>query len=354
MSITSGISMRPFHVGARRSSQRAGGWLFALALWLALAVPAAASEEPFTPGWVLDPAGSELTLEAVREDASIASLAFTRLSGEIDAAGRATIRIGLDEIETGRDLNDVRLRFGVFETFLHPEAVITATLDGALADTLARGGRAEITLSFALDLAGVRERFEAPVIAERIAETVVQVRSRAPVAVAAAAFGLDANIDKLEETTGARIARSGAVAFSVSFRRGTGAGAQPRADQLSEAACAERLEELSSARQIGFAAGSAALDPASRGFLIEVADTVRRCQGIAIEVEGHTDAAGRGADNQRLSEARAGAVARFLTAQGLAANRVSAVGYGELRPIAPNDTPANRARNRRIEFVIRK
>jgi outer membrane protein OmpA-like peptidoglycan-associated protein len=77
-----------------------------------------------------------------------------------------------------------------------------------------------------------------------------------------------------------------------------------------------------------------------------------------IVVEGHTD--GKGADdyNQKLSEARAGAVKSYLLAHGTVAERVTVVGWGERKPIAPNerpdgsDDPDGRQRNRRVEIVV--
>jgi outer membrane protein OmpA-like peptidoglycan-associated protein len=73
-----------------------------------------------------------------------------------------------------------------------------------------------------------------------------------------------------------------------------------------------------------------------------------------ITVDGHTDDVGGEADNQRLSEARAASVVRWLTEHGVAASRLSAHGYGETRPAYPNDTAANRAKNRRIEISVEK
>ena len=71
-----------------------------------------------------------------------------------------------------------------------------------------------------------------------------------------------------------------------------------------------------------------------------------------ITVEGHTDNVGSDADNQRLSEARAQAVVRWLVQHGVAASRLTAQGLGETRPAYSNDTPADRAKNRRIEIIL--
>ena len=74
--------------------------------------------------------------------------------------------------------------------------------------------------------------------------------------------------------------------------------------------------------------------------------------GAVIEVGGHTDATGSTELNQALSQLRAEAVRAALIAQGVDAARLRAVGYGESRPVADNDTDEGRARNRRVELAI--
>ena len=72
-----------------------------------------------------------------------------------------------------------------------------------------------------------------------------------------------------------------------------------------------------------------------------------------VVITGHTDSTGSAAYNQRLSERRALAVARYLQAQGVDPRRIEAVGMGESMPIASNATPEGRAQNRRVEIRIR-
>jgi outer membrane protein OmpA-like peptidoglycan-associated protein len=72
----------------------------------------------------------------------------------------------------------------------------------------------------------------------------------------------------------------------------------------------------------------------------------------AIDVEGHTDNQGDDAHNKDLSQRRAAAVVRYLASRGVAAARLTAVGYGEERPVADNATKAGRAKNRRVEFRL--
>ena len=71
-------------------------------------------------------------------------------------------------------------------------------------------------------------------------------------------------------------------------------------------------------------------------------------------VEGNTDSVGGEAYNQKLSERRAEAVKDVLVKSGIEGDRLSTVGYGETRPIAPNDTEEGRAKNRRVSIDVVK
>ena len=73
---------------------------------------------------------------------------------------------------------------------------------------------------------------------------------------------------------------------------------------------------------------------------------------MKVQIDGHADATGSDAYNQKLSERRANAVKNYLVKSvGIEASRLSAVGYGESKPAYPNDTKDNRAKNRRVEFT---
>jgi len=71
-----------------------------------------------------------------------------------------------------------------------------------------------------------------------------------------------------------------------------------------------------------------------------------------IEVGGHTDDVGDDASNLSLSQRRAEAVRNYLIQSGISAARLTAKGYGETQPQVPNDSDANRAKNRRTEFLV--
>lgn len=76
-----------------------------------------------------------------------------------------------------------------------------------------------------------------------------------------------------------------------------------------------------------------------------------QCPDSRIQITGHTDSRGTEGSNKRLSEARANAVIRYLISKGVPDTRLSAVGFGEERPIADNSSEAGQASNRRIEFI---
>lgn len=117
--------------------------------------------------------------------------------------------------------------------------------------------------------------------------------------------------------------------------------------------CQEKLREAVRTGIIGFDRASALLTGASTQTLDRLAAIARNCPGVRIEIEGHTDSEGTPERNQGLSERRAQSVLNYLTRRGgVEATILSAVGYGEMRPVAPNDTAENRARNRRIEFTV--
>lgn len=114
-----------------------------------------------------------------------------------------------------------------------------------------------------------------------------------------------------------------------------------------------KKKQIALRRQISFATGSDEILPNSELLLLEVADALLRNPDIElVEIQGHTDSRGNHGLNMRLSQARAEAVQEWLTKHGVEPARLMAKGYGPTRPLAPNITQQNRARNRRVQFKI--
>ena len=106
-------------------------------------------------------------------------------------------------------------------------------------------------------------------------------------------------------------------------------------------------------QKIHFELNSATIKGDSFTLLEEIADFFIRNKNIKkAEIQGHTDNSGTREINQRLSQDRAESVRSWLTSHGVESGRLTAKGYGSSRPLAPNVTPANRARNRRVQFLV--
>lgn len=115
--------------------------------------------------------------------------------------------------------------------------------------------------------------------------------------------------------------------------------------------CNDQFNEILSNTKVRFATGSATIDRGNEDLLQRLAETARSCSGD-LNVVGHTDSRGAADANQALSLARAQAVGDALVQLGIESSRVSAKGVGESNPIAENETPEGRARNRRIAITV--
>jgi OmpA-OmpF porin, OOP family len=129
---------------------------------------------------------------------------------------------------------------------------------------------------------------------------------------------------------------------------------KPAAAPVDPAVCQQLFTDLLGRRTIQFETGQATLDPDSIGLLDRLTETALRCPTATIEIVGYTDSDGDASSNQTLSERRAQAVVDYLVKAGMPADRFKPVGYGSAQPIAANDTDEGKARNRRIDFVVRQ
>jgi outer membrane protein OmpA-like peptidoglycan-associated protein len=132
------------------------------------------------------------------------------------------------------------------------------------------------------------------------------------------------------------------------------AAAEAEAKRKAEVtACQDKLREIASKDGITFKTNGTEIDKRVLATLDELVQTAKSCANVVITVEGHTDSTGSEEANKRVSQRRAQAVVDYFIGAGLDANYVKAVGYGNTRPIATNDTARGRAQNRRIQFTVR-
>lgn len=103
---------------------------------------------------------------------------------------------------------------------------------------------------------------------------------------------------------------------------------------------------------INFQTDGFTLTPASRQQLTQIADKLKACPDPRVSVVGHTDNSGNDGINIPLSNNRAKSVADYLVSQGVVENRVTSKGVGSAEPIAPNNTPAGKAQNRRVDITV--
>ncbi|WP_292533008.1 OmpA family protein [Methylocystis sp.] len=117
--------------------------------------------------------------------------------------------------------------------------------------------------------------------------------------------------------------------------------------------CGAALSRLIAKSPIVFASDDSTIAPESAPLIDAIAATALRCQGASLEVAAHTDNVGIAEVNMGRSKRRAQAIVDRLLKAGVDPFRVTSVGYGGERSIAPNDSDENRARNRRVEIVVK-
>jgi outer membrane protein OmpA-like peptidoglycan-associated protein len=103
---------------------------------------------------------------------------------------------------------------------------------------------------------------------------------------------------------------------------------------------------------VTFKTSSADINASFYQVLNSVALVLKEFDKTVVDIAGHADSIGADDKNLELSQRRAGSVSSYLGAQGINAQRLIAVGYGEARPIASNDTAEGRTLNRRVEITL--
>ncbi len=120
-----------------------------------------------------------------------------------------------------------------------------------------------------------------------------------------------------------------------------------------ESACQKQMVDRLAQNTIKFRTSSDEIEAESASVIDDLAAVLRGCASVKVEIAGHTDNVGNAEFNKDLSLRRAQSVVNALETKGIAADRMSAAGYGDERPIVGNDTREGRAQNRRTEFVVK-
>ena len=131
------------------------------------------------------------------------------------------------------------------------------------------------------------------------------------------------------------------------------AGQAPAIPHQSRAQVQSGLDELLRGEHIAFESNSAVLTSKGRSVIDKLVPALKRAPDAVIEIGGHTDSYGDPDYNLQLSRTRAEAVRQYLVDHAVT-NRLTAVGYGSTRPLAPERTRAASKKNRRIEFRVKE
>jgi len=125
-----------------------------------------------------------------------------------------------------------------------------------------------------------------------------------------------------------------------------------RREDVVELENALRLKGTVDLYGIHFDSGKDQFKPSSLSTLQAVSEVIKGMQDNMFEISGHTDSDGQDAYNQNLSERRSRTVIKWLVDHGVNASQLKAKGYGESKPVVPNNTEAGKALNRRVQLRV--
>ncbi len=276
-----------------------------------------------------------------------------------ELGGRETIAAALKNLPAGFSVaaNDIKAPPYIFQAYKDPVA-LKLTLSGNVPDNTARG---------AIVAAAGRKFFN-----EKVVDS-LNISLGAPSAFTNAVTPALGALSRLSTgtlvVTDREVKLSGDALYDAApaqlranlvkdlpqgWRLKADVSVKPAAAPVDATVCQQLFSELLGKGTIRFESGRSSLDPDSAGLLDHLVETALRCPTANIEVAGHTDSDGDSAANQALSEKRAQAVVDYMVKAGLPASRFTAVGYGSTQPIAANDSEEGKARNRRIEFIVKE
>ena len=129
--------------------------------------------------------------------------------------------------------------------------------------------------------------------------------------------------------------------------------AQPaKVDEKVKADIESQIKDILRLHKIEFKVNKADLTAKGAEIVDKLSAILKKYPNVKIRIEGHTDSGGKAEYNQKLSQARVDTVKAELVKSGIAADRLKPVGYGESKPLVPNDSKENMAKNRRVEFKV--
>lgn len=311
--------------------------------WLAAASEAISLSVRLTRGSV-SLSGDQLDLSGEIADGD----AFRALQARLDEGVAAGLRLGTV------DVGLARVSPFVWSATLSPEVLV---LDGfvpskAVAEFLLEAAGFKFGTLKVDDrqkvAAGSPEGFESAALAA------LQVLSRLDgAAVELNDTSLSVRGDALSASAAVEIGRQLDVDLPKNFRAKQSVSLKSLpSETLRASGCQDVLDQVVAQNSIRFDTGQAGIQHHSFGFLDRIAFAVRQCRDTRLEISGHTDSDGDEGANQTLSERRAEAVVAYMIAAGVGPDSMVAIGYGESRPVADNETDAGKASNRRIEFRV--
>jgi outer membrane protein OmpA-like peptidoglycan-associated protein len=193
-----------------------------------------------------------------------------------------------------------------------------------------------------------------------------RAKADADVAAARTRADADAAAARAKADAEAAAARAQADAEALKAKEEAARAEAERAHQAAEELRAKLLKQFSQVldtrdterglvvnmSDVLFDTGQYTLRPEAREKLARLAGIVLNYPGLKLEAEGHTDNVGSAELNQKLSEQRSDSVRKYLITQGIPESSITSVGRGFSVPVAPNETPAGRQKNRRVELIV--
>ncbi|MFC4293312.1 OmpA family protein [Sphingorhabdus arenilitoris] len=160
------------------------------------------------------------------------------------------------------------------------------------------------------------------------------------------------NLGSSSAASGSSAASTDGAATADGAASSAGAAAAAPATAQAVAACQGDINALMGSKTISFQSGSAYIGGDSQAVIAELADQIKKCAGLQIEVQGHTSLTGGAETNQNISQARAQNVVDALVKAGVPAVQLTAKGYGSSQPLENAQTTAANAKNQRTVLVV--